>query len=206
MTLQKQDWKKLQFAIISLVAAIIMVAGLIFYTMQLSEASNSNLQNQEGLLSQAQQKYQSAGTEKTTINQYLPQYQNLIKQGYIGEEQRIEWIDTLRTIHEQNKMFSINYSIEKQEPFTISFALNIGSLKLRKSTMKIQLNMLHEGDIITLLDALKNQQPTPFIVRECVITQNTASIEQKLNANLLADCQLDWLTLAEPASVAQVLP
>lgn len=206
MTLQKQDWKKLQFSMISLVAAIIIVAGLVFYTMQLSEASNSNLQTQEGLLSQARQKYQSAGTEKTTINQYLPQYQSLIKQGYIGEEKRIEWIDKLRTIHEQNKMFSIDYSVEKQEAFTPSFALNIGSLKLRKSTMKIQLNMLHEGDIITLLDALKNQQPTPFIVRSCVISQNTDTIEAKLNANLLADCELDWLTLAEPATVAGVLP
>lgn len=206
MTLTKKDWKKLQQAIIALVLAIALGVGLVFYTMQISQTSMAEKQAQESQLAQARQKFQSAGMEKSTINQYLPQYQALIKEGYIGEEKRIEWVDTLRNIHQQEKMFSIDYTIEKQEPYTPSFALNLGALKLRKSVMKINLNMLHEDDILTLIDSLKATKPSPFIVRSCVVTQNTPTIEQKLNANLTAECELDWLTLAEPASVAGVVP
>ncbi len=204
MTLTKKDWKKLQNAIIALVLAIALAVGLVLYTMQMSQTSLTEKQTQENQLAQARQKFQSAGLEKSTISQYLPQFQNLIKEGYIGEEKRIEWVDTLRSIHQEQKMFSIDYNIEKQEPYTPNFALNLGALKLRKSEMKIKLNMLHEGDILTLLDTLKAKQASPFIVRSCVITQNTPTIEQKFNANLLAECELDWLTLAEPASVLEV--
>jgi hypothetical protein len=197
MTMQAKDWQSLRTPLMLLGAAILLGSGLAYYLYDLSNKSEIELQNQQNLLSAARSKYQSADAEKQTIIKYLPEYQTLIKNGFIGEEQRIEWIDTLRNIHQQNKMFSIDYNIEKQDFYTPNFALNLGALKLRKSSMELKLNMLHEGDIITLLDALQAEQNTPFLTRQCTITQ-TAEIDGKLTPHLLADCTLDWLTLKEP--------
>lgn len=203
MTLQKEDWIKLQPAIITLIISILAAFACVWYVMGLSEKSLTEAQNQDNQLAQARQKFQSAGVEKSTISQYLPQYQSLIKQGFIGEEKRIEWIDTLRNIHQQKKMFSIDYNIEKQTDYTPPFPTNLGSLKLHRSIMNVELSMLHEGDILTLLDALKTEQSAPFIVRSCIITRNTANVELKFVPNLSAKCALDWLTLVEPAELEE---
>ena len=65
--------------------------------------------------------------------------------------------------------------------------------------MKLNLDMLHEGDLLTLLDGLQ-EQTTPFIVRDCEITRpiGTEINTKNIVANLKAVCEIDWLTLRDP--------
>jgi hypothetical protein len=65
--------------------------------------------------------------------------------------------------------------------------------------MKLNLDMLHEGDLINLIDGL-NKQGTPFIVRDCEIKRAIgAQVDTKnLTPNLRAHCEIDWLTLRDP--------
>lgn len=205
MKLTPQDWRKLRNPLIILGAALILIALLVGYAQQYQEQTAQTLQTQESQLNQARQRYQSSGMEKETIVNYLPRYQGLIKSGFIGEERRIEWVDNLRDIHQENKLFGINYSIESQEDYKPAVALNTGPFTLRRSVMKLELSMLHEMDLITLVDALKAKETTPFIPRDCEIKRVVESITNKLAPNLVASCQLDWLTIREPQTIA-VLP
>lgn len=198
MKLTPQDWKKLRSPIIGLGLAFMLIALLVAYTLQLKNTIELAMQQQESQLSQARQRYQSSGLEKATIVRYLPAYQRLISDGFIGEERRIEWVDNLRTIHQENKLFGINYSIASQEDYKPTFTLNPGPFILHRSVMKLDLSMLHEGDLITMMEALKAKQTTPFILRECEITRVAASTANKLAPNSQASCELDWLTIREP--------
>ena len=157
------------------------------------------LQTQQNLLNQARQQLQSSGMEKETIIQYLPMYNDLLAKGFIGEERRIEWIETLRQIHAQHKLFSIDYSIGLQERYKPSFLPNLGSFVLHRSVMSVKLDMLHEGDILALIDGL-HEQTTPFIVRDCEISRPVgAKVDAKnVAANMQANCEIDWLTLRDP--------
>ena len=198
MKLNPQDWRKLRNPIIGLGVALIIMALLVAYVEQHKITVQQALQQQQNQLNQARQRYQASGLEKETIVKYWPGYQRLIKDGFIGEERRIEWVDNLRTIHQENKLFGINYSIASQEDYKPAFALNPGPFTLRRSVMKLDLSMLHEGDLITMMEALKAKETTPFILRECEITRSAASTASKLTPNLLASCELDWLTIHEP--------
>ena len=193
-----QDWRKLRNPIIGLGAALILMALLVAYAEQHKTTVQQALLQQQNQLNQARQRYQSSGQEKETIVKYLPGYQRLISDGFIGEERRIEWVDNLRIIHQENKLFGINYSIASQEDYKPAFALNPGLFILHRSVMKLDLSMLHEGDLITMIEALKAKETTPFILRECEITRLAASTASKLAPNSLASCELDWLTIREP--------
>ena len=198
MKLNPQDWRKLRNPLIGLGMALVLIALLLSYSGQLKQQAYILLQSQQNQLNQAHQHYQTSGMEKDTIFKYLPLYQQLITRGFIGEERRIEWVDDLRTIHQQNKLFGINYSIGAQEQYKPDFTLNTGPFTLHRSTMKIELSMLHEGDLLTMIDALLARDATPFMLRECVITRLTDFAKNKLAPNLLADCELDWITICEP--------
>lgn len=161
---------------------------------------------QQQLLTAAVQRYQDSGQEKANIIKYLPQYQALINEGAIGEERRIDWVDKLRTIHRDNKLFSIKYEIGAQENYTPNFNLNVGLFKLQRSVMKIELAMLHEGDLITLLDALIHQQNAPFMIRTCEIQRITPNIGTSLVPNMQSKCELDWMTIHDPIVAVKVMP
>lgn len=201
MKLSPQDWRKLRSPIIGLGAALILTVLLATFAEQYKSKAQQTLQQQQDELNQARQRYQSSGMEKETIVKYLPGYQRLISDGFIGEERRIEWVDKLRTIHQENKLFDINYSIASQEEYQPAFALNTGTFKLHRSVMKLDLSMLHEGDLITLIEALRAKETTPFILRQCDITRVAANTASKLVPNSLATCELDWLTIRELQTV-----
>ena len=199
MSLSQQDWRKLRYPIIGLGAALILVGLLVSFADQYRAKNETALQTQQNLLNQARQKYQSSGLEKETIIQYLPKYNELLASGFIGEERRIEWIETLRQIHAQHKLFSIDYSIGLQERYKPSFLPNLGNFRLNRSVMSLKLDMLHEGDLLALLDGL-HEQTTPFIVRDCEIKRPIGAVvnTKNITSNMQANCEIDWLTLRDP--------
>ena len=202
MNLEKQDWQKLRAPLLIL-TAVIMAGSTLFGTAQYySRHQEAALQNQQNLLNAARQRYQLSGAEKDMITEYLPQYQMLISRGFVGEEQRIAWVEHLREQHKSQKLFGIKYSISPQEKYTPAFLGNSGGFTLNRSVMKLELDMLHEGDLLQLTEGLSIENATPFILRECEINRlNPGSqISNQLVANLHALCELDWLTLREPAT------
>ena len=199
MTLTPQDWRRLRFPILALGGVLVIVGLLVGLADQYRSKNETVVQTQQNLLNQARSKFQSSGLEKETIIQYLPIYNDLLVKGFVGEERRIEWVESLRQIHAQHKLFSIDYQIGLQEDYRPSFIPNMGSFILHRSTMKLDMNMLHEGDLLNLLDGL-HEQTTPFIVRECEIKRPVgAAVNTKnLTSNLTATCEIDWLTLRDP--------
>ena len=199
MNLTQQDWRKLRMPILGLGASLVLIGLLVSIADQYNSKNKAALLTQQNLYNQAHQKFQSSGMEKETIIQYLPIYNDLLASGFIGEERRIEWIETLRQIHTQHKLFSIDYHIGLQERYKPSFLPNLGNFVLNRSTMKLDMDMLHEGDLLNLLDGL-NEQTTPFIVRECEIKRPGGSTvdTKNLTPNLKATCEIDWLTLRDP--------
>ncbi len=199
MTLTPQDWRKLRMPLLGLGGALVIVGLLVSLADQYRSKNEAALQMQQNQLSQARQKFQSSGLEKETIIQYLPIYNDLLLKGFIGEERRIEWIESLRQIHARHKLFSIDYQIGLQEDYRPSFISNMGTFVLHRSTMKLNMEMLHEGDILNLLDGL-HEQTTPFIVRDCEIKRPVGAVvnTKNLASNLKAACEIDWLTLRDP--------
>ena len=112
MKLDKQDWKKLQTPLLILGLVIVTVVVLFGSAQYYNTNQAQALQAQQNLLSAARQRYQSSGSEKDMIAEYLPQYQLLINKGFVGEERRIEWVDDLRAQHKNHKLFGIKYCVE----------------------------------------------------------------------------------------------
>jgi hypothetical protein len=195
-----KDAHKLQVPILLIGITLIVVIILIVLAHRYSTEQEKALQTQQGLLNSARQHFQSSGIEKDMITEYLPKYQMLIDKGFVGEERRIEWVDELRAQHKNHKLFGVKYSISQQEVYKPAFISNTGGFVLHRSIMTLDLDMLHEGDILQLIESLGAKNGAPFVLRDCEIRRLNANTElsRQLVANLHAQCELDWLTLHEP--------
>lgn len=203
MKLEKQDWQRLQGTLLLLTAVMLVSVSLYAAAHYFRQNQETALQNQQSLLNAARQRYQSSGAEKDMIVEYLPRYQHLIRKGFVGEERRIEWVEHLREQDKILKLFGIKFSISPQEKYTPAFAANSGGFTLNRSIMKLELDMLHEGDLLLLTETLASVSATPFILRDCEISRLASAGQSgnQLAASLHGQCEVDWLTLREPASV-----
>lgn len=197
MKLTRQDWSRLAYPLAGLALALIAAALLISFAYDRVTEAEQALQAQQQQLQQARSRYMASGQEKDIIVSFLPPYKALVEEGFIGEERRILWLDSIRNIHQQYKLFKITYTIGAQEPYTPPFPVDTGSFKLNRSVMQLELPMLHEGDILTFLQALRQQQRSPIIIRECELTRLRTIMDATVTPNLIAKCELDWYTLRE---------
>ena len=200
LKLERQDWKWLALPLAALLVACIFAIVIVGYAQAYHDASTQRLQQQQNQLMQARSRLLSSDQERENIIRYLPAYQRLISQGFIGEEKRIEWVDALRNVHQSQRLFGIKYSIGAQAPYQSGVIGNTAPFTLYRSVMKLELALLHEEDLLVLLDGLRRSQATPFLLRDCTMQRTGVAAITTLTPVASAVCELDWLTLRESAT------
>lgn len=201
MSFNRHDWARLRKPLLVFGLVLVVVGMLAYYSSEYHDRQQTQRNMQQQALNEARQKYLSSGQERDTIIRYLPVYQQLIRDGFIGEEQRIEWLEKLRQLHIQHKLFSIEYHIDQQEKVTPTYLPSTGQFSLYSSSMRLKMSLLHEGDILKLLNGLE-EQTVPFIIKECELLRPVgAKVNSKLLvANIESSCLIDWYTLRMPVT------
>lgn len=151
--------------------------------------------------------FNHAEMEKGEIRLYEPQFLALRRRGLIGEENRLAWIDAIRLSQEQRKLLPIAYEISAQQALQVPLPMVMGQYQLRGSRMQLHLDLLHELDLLNLLDDLR--QAGYFAVQDCTLKRSgagSAGAGAALAPALSADCSLLWLTLGSVAVPVQGLP
>ena len=195
-----EDLRALRKPLLVLLAVIATGGGLIYSTNLTLKSAERKLTQQESQLREARVQLQKAGQEKTIILQYLESYQFLQKAGFIGEEQRINWLDGLRLTNQQAQLFGVDYTISAQQPYPYAGELDPGQLKLYQSVMKVSVRLLHEGDLIRFLNTLAAQRSGFFTIDQCVLDRIGASDTSQYQPNLTANCLLSWITVRTESS------
>ena len=150
-------------------------------------------------MNDARTRLQRSGDEKEIIVRYLSAYQYLQQLGFVGDEQRINWLDGLRVTNQQTQLFGVDYQISMQQPYPYASELNPGQLALYQSVMKISFRLLHEEDLVRFLSTLAKQGAGVFSVNQCLMERVDTGGSIRFQPNLRADCDLAWITM-RPAS------
>jgi len=201
------DLKALRTPIIMLAVIIGIGAVAIFYLNQSLGTLRRDFAQQTNLLREARTRLQRSGDEKQVIVRQLPAYRNLERIGFVGEEQRLNWVEGLRLSNQQSQLFGITYQIGAQQPYPYAAELNPGQLTINHSLMKMNFNLLHEGDLMRLLTTLGKQGAGFFAVNNCQIDRTgSANINPgsgvRYQPNLQGECDLSWITVRAPLSPA----
>lgn len=154
---------------------------------------------QERALSEARERVRKSGEERDVIQRYLPAYYQLEKEGLVGAERRLDWVEALRVANDHAGLYGIQYEISPQQEVSDKKALGISHIDVRHSLMKLNFGLLHEGDLRRFLDALAVQGLGSFVVNQCTLTQMRRPERPVNEPNLQAQCELSWMTMSVPA-------
>jgi len=175
-------------------------AGLIWYAermlddakRQLVEAREERTQNRERLMRIAE--------EEREVNEKLAVYRQLKTLNIIGEERRLEWADAMTRIRTSRELLDLRYRVERQK-LLVSVPGKPGSVDFRSSTMKVDLALLHEEDLLRFLRDLTAAGNAYYSVRRCTLSRTgQAPTGTVIVPRLRADCEIDLITIIDGAA------
>lgn len=203
MKLDQVDWSVLRNALILLTISLAISAGLLGSSFYFWEKMNRMYQRERSALFNMRTQYQNIDEEDKIIERYLPIYRELESKGIMGNERRLDWIDTLRQASHRVELPALRYLIDSQSVYQPEFLVPTGGFQIYASNMQLDLGLLHEGDLNALLADLDANATGLYTVASCDLRRmhNQAEFVKRADAtNLKADCGLRWLTIKQPAA------
>jgi hypothetical protein len=189
------DLQVLRYPLLALIAVALVGAATVYYSERMMMAARQQLAQQQIQLKDARTRLQKSGDEREIIIRYLDRYRQMEGLGYIGDEQRINWLDGLRVANRQADLFGVDYQIGAQRPYAYAADYNPGQIALNQSVMRLRFRLLHEEDLLRFFNALARQGNGLFTIDQCMLRRiNTGGII-RYQPNVNAECDLSWITV-----------
>ena len=199
--MNREDLEALRVPLIVLVMTVIAALGVVVASGGFLENAKGTLSQREAQLREARLRIQNAGEEKEMIGRYLGRYQQLAQAGFVGDEQRINWLDSLRVANEEARIFGVEYDIGTQKPYVYAFEFNAAPLLLQESVMQLKFRLLHEEDLPRFFTALARYGGRYFTIDQCTMRRmRPGELDRSVQANLTAECEVRWLTIRPPGA------
>jgi hypothetical protein len=198
----QNDFRRIQWSLVLMVLLALLGAGVVFGALQITKVAKAEALKVEAARGEIRNKLSRAREEEQEIRGKIARYQELLQRGYITEEQRLDWIERIAQIKTARKLLDVQYELMPRKPVESALlpegAVG-GGYEFLASTMKLQMQLLHEGDLLGFLADLRANVRALIVVRQCTVERiaRAPGNERGTQAQLKADCDIDWITLRE---------
>lgn len=198
------DWSILRLPVVIFAMTLFVAVGIVasghYYLKSMEREYSRNQANFRSISS----RYLQVDEEEQLIRQYYPAFIDLYRMGLVGKERRLDWLETLQAVSEVLKIPSLRYEIASQERIPDQLPINTGSFHIYQSTMNINLDMLHEMDLIRFLERVDRAAKGHYSVSSCNISRKNRQIAIETGqVNVSANCNLDWYSI-KPADGSEI--
>ena len=159
---------------------------------QLVVAQTERRQNNERLARIAE--------EEREVSEKIDVYQRLKSLNILGEERRLEWADAITRIRTERELLDLRYIVERQKLLS-SAPGKPGSVDFYASTMKVELALLHEEDLLRFLADLRQSGNAFYAVKKCALTRTGQAVAgATMTPRLRGECDIDLITVIDRAA------
>jgi hypothetical protein len=149
---------------------------------------------------QANERLARISEEEREVSQKLDVYRRLQALNILGEERRLEWADAITRIRTRRELLDLRYRVEKQKLLR-SAPGNPASVDIFASSMRVQLALLHEGDLLRFLADLRESGNAYYAVRQCSLARTgQAATGTTITPRLRGECEIDLITMIDRAA------
>ena len=195
MNFSAEELKKLVAPVALLLALLAAGAGLIYWMQQQQRAAGQQLAAAHAERAQARERLTRIAEEEKEVNDKLEVYRRLKSLHILGEEQRLEWADAMTRIRTGRELLDLRYLVERQR-ILVSVPGKPVNVDFFASTMKVDIALLHEGDLLAFLRDLRESGNAYYSIKRCTINRTgSAPTGLSIVPRLRADCDVDLITI-----------
>ena len=202
MNFTNQELKALALPLLACLALLGAGAGLIAWTQHEQRAAVRELAGAREQRAQANERLMRIAEEEKEVKEKLEVYLRLRDLGILGDERRLEWADAMTRIRTQRELPDLRYRVERQRLIS-SVPGKPAAVDFYASAMKVELALLHEGDLLNFLADLRDSGNAYYVVKRCSISRTGAAPATAVLApRLRAECEIDLITILDRAAKA----
>jgi len=196
MKLERRDFRHLRLPIAGCLVLIAAGAACYVFADRYLDQTRQRAAATTAQRADVQAKLASATEEEREIKANLQEYQALAARGIVGDENRLDWVDTVTAIKNERRLFNITYSIEPQKELDYpGFGAGVG-VKFMASHVKMNIQLLHEEDLLNFIGELAQRGKSYLSVRSCDVQREDRSGGLTLSPRLQANCAFDLITIS----------
>jgi len=193
----KLDWHYLMPALIAMLIAAIATMLMVYF----SYSHHTEMQNEYDLEQARYQvmlaRFEEANDDRRFLELYSGRFKALETAGVFVAEQRVDWVDSLHSVISAMKLSNVKYEVAPQRMNSEFIAAGVENIRINESPLKIEMNLLHEQDMLTLLDRLERKLMGQFLIESCEMKRAELKFHYSQGRhNLGVNCDLKWLTLS----------
>lgn len=200
MTFTREELRRLALPLVIALALSAAGASLIWSAGQALASVQRVLVAAQAERRQSNERLARIAEEEREVRAKIDVYQQLKSLNILGEERRLEWADAITRIRAQRELLDMRYMVERQRLLN-SVPGKPGNVDFYASTMKVDLQLLHEEDLLRFLDDLRQSGNAFDAVKKCGITRTGQAIGgATMTPRLHADCEIDLITIIDRAA------
>lgn len=174
--------------------------GLIWSAGEAQRSAQGQLAAAQGERRQNNERLARISEEEREVSEKIDVYQRLKQLNILGEERRLEWADAITRIRTQRELLDLRYVVERQKLLS-STPGKPGSVDFYASTMKVDLALLHEEDLLRFLADLRQSGNAFYAVKKCALTRTGQAVAgATMTPRLRAECDIDLITIMDRAA------
>ncbi|MCA1926400.1 MAG: hypothetical protein LDL16_09010 [Thiobacillus sp.] len=178
--------------ILLLTVSIAAVAGVV-WSLQQDARARASVESQRAALAAAQARQRQGQHDARMIDAHIDAYRALVARGFIGEENRLAWIEAVQLANRESGLYGLTYTLSPRAAAPAALA---AGLPLQLTRMTVKMPLLVETDLPRFLDALRARTPGVVRVERCTLTRLLDTGEAlSPDPALEAECELTWHTL-----------
>ena len=150
---------------------------------------------------QARERLARISDEEREVKEKIQFYQQLGQAGILGEERRLEWADAIARIRTSRELLDLRYRIEPQR-LLVSVPGKPANVDFYTSALKVDLALLHEGDLLAFLGDLREAGNQYTSVQRCNLARSGSAppAGPSLAPRLRAQCEIHLITIIDRAA------
>ncbi len=198
MNVTRDDLKRLRMPLAAAIMLLVLgAASLIASGYYLGEARTAQDATRLSRVA-AQERVLRVAEEEREIRDDLVYYEQMRQRGIVGEQSRLDWIESIARIKNDRRLFEIRYNFDAQKPLDYPGLVATGAADFVVSRLKLDMLLLHEGDLLNFLADLQAGIKAHVSVRNCIVTRierGTAPGATTVQPRLRAECQVDLVSV-----------
>ena len=200
MTLSRADWRKLLLPATAGLALLACGGALLAVAGQAQREARQSLAAAQAERAQNGERLSRIAEEEREVREKIEVYQELLRLNILGEERRLEWADTINRIRVQRELLDLRYRVERQK-LVNSVAGKPASVDFFTSTMRVEMQLLHEEDLLRFLADLRASGNAYYSVKRCAIARTGQTVGgATMTPRLSAQCEIDLITIIDRAA------
>jgi len=197
MKFSNTDFHLMRWSFAAISASILLSGVILYASIKYADYTQKDRRVAQSQMNDARKRLTMAREDRENLSDFSKEYDVLKANKIIGDDHRLDWMEGLEKLRNQNLVIDFRYNIAPQKIYAPQPAVDGGNFDIHYSEMKLEFDLLHEGQLLNFFDALRRQIKGRYQLEGCSL-QRVATGEESATdtgVNIKAECSGGWITL-----------